>query len=111
MSKVKRYGKRVGFKWTYTDMVLASDYDLLSDQNSSLLATNYDLRKERDRMTDEIAALRAVIRKAALNREAAMDWIVLATDEPYCTCPDDYMAGVHHPDCISQKGDSTTEQP
>ena len=42
---------------------------------------------------------------------AALGDIVLATDEPYCTCPDDYMAGVHHPDCISQKGDSTTDQP
>ena len=36
MSKVKRYGKRVGFEWTYTDMVLASDYDALAADNAAL---------------------------------------------------------------------------
>jgi len=74
-------------------------------------------------MSDLIDELRALLRECipSLQRDgrphivtlvqAALGDIVLATDEPYCTCPDDYMAGVHHPDCISQKDDSTTDQP
>ena len=71
----------------------------------------------------EIAALRELLRECipSLQRDgrphivtlvqAALGDIVLATDEPYCTCPDDYMAGVHHPDCISQKGDAEVPPP
>ena len=31
-----RYGKRVGLEWTYSDMVLAADYDLLAVENAAL---------------------------------------------------------------------------
>ena len=31
-----RYGKRVGLEWTYSDMVLAADYDLLAADNAAL---------------------------------------------------------------------------
>ena len=37
---------------------VAAEIEQLQDQNSSLLATNYDLRKERDRMTDELTETR-----------------------------------------------------
>lgn len=33
------------------------------DQRSSLLATNYDLRKERDRLTDELAEARGLLQR------------------------------------------------
>jgi uncharacterized protein YdcH (DUF465 family) len=36
----------------------ADEIERLQDQNSLLLVTNYDLRKERDRMTDELAEAR-----------------------------------------------------
>ena len=43
---------------------LKAEIARLRDQNSSLLATNYDLRKERDRMTDELAEARDLLRLA-----------------------------------------------
>jgi hypothetical protein len=45
--------------WVTRDLkeaVLAADYDALSEKLSNALCTNYDLRKERDRLTDELAA-------------------------------------------------------
>ena len=52
---------------------VAAEIEQLQDQNSSLLATNYDLRKERDRMTDELAGAQA--ENAKLRK-----WFLAATE-------------------------------
>jgi len=45
----------------------ADEIERLQDQNSSLLATNYDLRKERDRMTDFLEEARWLLSNAIAN--------------------------------------------
>jgi hypothetical protein len=57
MSKIPRW--MAAGPWVTRDLkeaVLAADYDALSEKLSNALCTNYDLRKERDRLTDELAA-------------------------------------------------------
>jgi len=43
------------------------------DQRSSLLATNYDIRKERDRLTDELSEAREVLRVCRDNLDEGME--------------------------------------
>jgi chromosome segregation ATPase len=52
------------------------------DQASSLLATNYDLRKERDRLIDDIAYTLVLLEKHGISFEITNDWIKVFRSTP-----------------------------
>ncbi len=52
------------------------------DQRSSLLATNYDLRKERDSLIDDLARALVLLEKNGLSIELTNSWIKVFRTTP-----------------------------